>query len=264
MIKRFQSQFINRIALFGLGTSILFIAANLQFIQLQKTSANTLINRTYSKQEKSEKLNLSILKQMPTFGFNNLIADWTMLKFLQYFGDGKARKQTGYSLSPKYLEIIADRDPLFVKAYTVISPVSSMFAGHPERTVSIMNKGLSKIPPNTPDAYYIWIYKAIDETLFLGDLQKAQNSYEKASEWAEIAGNEQVAKSANNTAKFLASKPDASQAQVGAWFIVWNSTVDERVRELAKTKIESIGGELKIYPDGRVQAIPPNLNKSSS
>ncbi|WP_319423234.1 hypothetical protein [Pleurocapsa sp. FMAR1] len=69
-------------------------------------------------------------------------------------------------------------------------------------------------------------------------------------------------KSAKNTAEFLASNPDTKQAQVGVWFMVWNNAKDERIRQIAEAKIESIGGELKVYPDGRVEAIPPKTSKS--
>ena len=40
-----------------------------------------------------------MLKNLPSFGFDNLIADWTFLKFLQYFGDDEARDVTGYDLA---------------------------------------------------------------------------------------------------------------------------------------------------------------------
>ena len=256
MIAKLSPQLTNQIKLFGLSAFVLFLAANLQITQYQKITEKTLSKKTYVKEE-SQELRLSFLRKMPAFGFDNLIADWSMLKFLQYFGDGDARKQTGYSLSPDFLEIIVDRDPLFVRAYTVISPVSSLFAGRPDRTVELMNKGLSKMPANIDKAYYVWIYKGVDEILFLGDLEEARKSYKQASVWADISGNEMIAKSANNTAEFLASKPDAREAQVGAWFMVWNNNKDERIRQLAKAKIESIGGELKVYPDGRVEAIPP-------
>jgi hypothetical protein len=45
-----------------------------------------------------EALRLKMLKTIPSFGFDNLIADWTFLKFLQYFGDDEARDVTGYNL----------------------------------------------------------------------------------------------------------------------------------------------------------------------
>ena len=262
MIKQYKSQLINHSILLILGVFCLSGVIKLQSWRANQLTHNNSTKENYFQQQKAEGLKLSFLKKMPTFGFDNLIADLAMLKFLQYFGDDQAREQTGYSLSADYLEVIAQNDPLFSRAYIIISPASSMFAGTPERTVAIMNKSLAQMSASTPDAYYIWLYKGIDEILFLGDLQAAKNSYQMSAEWASEAGNKKIAKSAKNTAEFLAGKPDTRQAQVGVWFMVWNNAKDERIRQIAEAKIESIGGELKVYPDGRVEAIPPKTSKS--
>jgi hypothetical protein len=262
MIKLLSSYCINKIILVNLGILCLFFIQNSQSIQLKKISEKTFTKNIYLKQEESDKLKLSFLRKISAFGYDNLIADWGVLQFLQYFGDDEARNVTGYSLSADYLELVAQNDPLFSRAYMVISPVSSMFAGTPERTIAIMNKGLSQMSATTPDAYYVWLYKGMDEILFLGDLQAAENSYLMSAEWASIARDQKIAKSARDTAKFLATKPDTKQAQVGVWFMVWNNTQDQRIRQIAQAKIESIGGELKIYPDGRVEAIPPKISNS--
>ncbi|BAZ43896.1 hypothetical protein NIES4102_08990 [Chondrocystis sp. NIES-4102] len=257
------SQLKNQLWLFTLGILSLIVIINLQSEQVQKISEVTLDKEAYLKQQEAEKIRLSFLKQMPTFDFNNLVANWTMLQFLQYFGDNNARNITGYSLSADYLDVIAQNDPLFSRAYMIISPASSMFAGTPERTVAIMNEGLTQMSASTPDAYYVWLYKGVDEILFLGDLQAAKNSYQMSSAWANKAGNETIAQAAKNTVKFLATTPDTRQAQVGVWFMVWNNNKDERIRKIAQTKIEDIGGELKIYSNGRVEAIPPKLTGQS-
>ena len=257
-----NKKLLNQFLLFGLGTACLFGITNLQSTQVKKISEVTLTKETYLKQQEGEKIRLSFLKKSPTFGFDNLVADWTMLQFLQYFGDGKARDKTGYSLSSNYLDVISKNDPRFTLAYIIISPASSMFAGTPERTVELMNRGLKYITPEMDSAHFVWLYKGVDEILFLGDLKKAHKSYLKASEWAEITGDDFIAESAEDTAKFLTTKPDIRATQVGVWFMVWNNSQDKRVRQIAQSKIEGIGGELKFYPDGKVEAIPPKENKS--
>ena len=262
MIKKLLSQLANQALPFSLGALCIFSIVNLQSTQSKKLLHKGLSKETYLKQEESQGLKLSFLEKTPALGLNNLVADWTMLQFLQYFGDTEARDNTGYSLSADYLEVIAQNDPFFSRAYIIISPASSMFAGTPERTIEIMNKGLAKMSPNIVDAYWVWLYKGVDEILFFGDFKEAKKSYKKASEWAKVAGNNHIAESTSDTVKFLATKPDTRQAQVGVWFMVWNNAKDERIRQIAEAKIESIGGELKVYPDGRVEAIPPKTSKS--
>ena len=262
MFNKLSSPIFKQIISSCLGIACLFFIIKLQSAQEQKLSEATLSKETYLKQQEREQIKLSFLKQSPSFGFDNLVADWTMLQFLQYFGDTKARNQTGYALSPDYLEVIARNDPRFTQAYIIISPASSMFAGRPDRTVELMNRGLKYITPNMPQAHFVWLYKGVDEILFLGDLKKARRSYLKAVEWAEVAGDDFIAESASDTALFLTTNPDIRSTQVGAWFTVWNNAKDKRIRQLAEAKIESIGGKLKIYPDGRVEAMPPKDSKS--
>ena len=261
-MKLIPKKLANQFLLFGLGTACLFGITNLQSAQIEKISKVTLTKETYLKQQEGEKIRLSFLEKSPAFGFDNLVADWAMLQFLQYFGDSKARNKTGYSLSSNYLDVISQNDPRFTLAYIIISPASSMFAGTPERTVELMNRGLKYITPEMDSAHFVWLYKGVDEILFLGDLKKAHKSYLKASEWAEITGDDFIAESAEDTAKFLTTKPDIRATQVGVWFMVWNNSQDKRVRQIAQSKIEGIGGELKFYPDGKVEAIPPKENKS--
>ncbi|GAB4539165.1 MAG: hypothetical protein Tsb0014_29380 [Pleurocapsa sp.] len=241
---------------FLISCGCLISITNLQSFQLEKikSSDNT---SDHLKESIQEKLKLEVLTKTPTFGFENLVADLTILKFFQYFGDGEARKETGYSLSPDYLKAIVDKDPRFVQSYFVISPASSMFAGTPEKTIELMDKGLKHLSPDIPKSYFIWIYKGIDEILYLGDLKKAEQSYRTAAEWAKKAGDERTAQSALDTAQFLATNPDAREAQIGAWFMLWTNAKDDYVRQIAQAQIEKLGGELKIYSDGRVMAIPP-------
>ena len=262
MIKTLNNNFLNHIILSVISVSCFFSIVNLQNSRVEQLSQNKSDTEIYFKQHKAEDLQLSLLNKMPAFGFDNLLANSTMLRFLQYFGDGEARKHTGYTLSSDYLEVIANKDPRFATAYLVISPASSMFGGHPDKTVSLMEKGLEKLSPDIPNAHFVWLYKGIDEILYIGDLEKAQKSYEKAAEWAKIAGDEKIAESASNTAKFLATKPDIKQAQVGAWLVVWTSAKDDLTRDFAQRKIEELGGTLVVEPDGRVVAKPPKPDNS--
>lgn len=234
----------------------LFGISSLQEPRLKQITESG-VKTDYQKEEEIEKVKVNFLLNTPSFGFSNLIADWTLLRFFQYFGDGEARDKTGYSLSPDYLEAVVKHDPLFVKAYLLISPASSIYAGRPDKTVPLMAKGLEKLSPDIPDAYLVWLYKGVDEILFIGDIEAAKKSYQKAAEWAQIAGDTRIEKAARDTVQFLAKNPNSKQAQVGAWFMVWVNAPDDFTRKLAKTKIEKLGGKLDIYPDGRVIATPP-------
>lgn len=235
----------------------------LQVPQLNQFSSSktTASQETLKREIQSEKLRLNLLRQLPTFGFDNLMADWIFINFLQYFGDDDTREKTGYSLSPDYFEVILARDPYFLQAYLFLSTSTSLYAGMPERSVALMEKGLKSLSPRVPErSYYIWRYKGTDELLFLGNAQAAKQSFQMAAEWASTYSDEeskQVAAISRRTADFLARNPKSKSAQIAAWTMVLSNQVDEQTRNLAIRRIQALGGEVYITPQGAVQVRPP-------
>jgi hypothetical protein len=211
------------------------------------------------RQEESEKLRLSLLEKMPVFGFDNLVADWTYLNFIQYFGDTTARQQTGYSVSPEYFAVVVRRNSRLVDAYFYLSPATSIFAGRPDRSVALVAQGLQSITPTTdPKAYLLWFYKGADELLFLGDDRAARHSYEMAAEWASTFGNNPgLAARARETARFLAKSPKSIQARIGAWAMILDNARDDATRQIAILNIQKLGGEVTINSDGLLQIKTP-------
>jgi hypothetical protein len=201
-----------------------------------------------------------MFKKIPVFGFDNLLADWVFLRLAQYFGDDDARNLTSYDLSPEYFEIIVDRDPLFVSTiYPALSTSISLYAGMPEKSVALMNQSLKSMSPQMPaKSYYVWRNKAIDELLFLGDSQASQKSFAMSAEWAAThpdAESQIVAEASQQTAQFLSRNPDSRWAQISAWSSILNYAVDQKTRNLAVSKIEALGGKIKVNAEGQFQVI---------
>ncbi|MBW4620089.1 MAG: hypothetical protein KME17_12125 [Cyanosarcina radialis HA8281-LM2] len=223
----------------------------LQEPQLKKLKSDLPSSLTELKrQEDGEKARLNLWQKAPTFGFDNLLASWVFLEFIQYFGDEKVRKLTGYNISPNYFAVILDRDPRFLDAYFYLSTSVSIFAGKPEESIALMNEQLNsnlispKVPPR---AYYIWRYKAIDELLFLGDGKLAKKSFEKAAEWAKSYDDpesQNVASVSQATADFLAKNPSSKIAQVSAWEMVLRNAADRASCDRAISNIERLGGKV--------------------
>ncbi|MEY3223444.1 MAG: hypothetical protein RLZZ203_2300, partial [Cyanobacteriota bacterium] len=166
----------------------------------------------------------------------------------------EARDKTGYSLSPEYFEVILGRDPRFLAAYLGLSVSSSLYAGMPEKSIALMEKGLKSLSPQLPQkSYFIWRYKGTDELLFLGNAKAAQISFLKASEWANTYNDEEskhVAFLSQKTAEFLSRNPDSKSARVATWMTVLNNKVDEKTRKRAIREIEALGGQVITNPNG--------------
>jgi hypothetical protein len=236
---------------------------SLQLSQLNKlgSDSQTASAAQINKELESEKQRLNILYNLPSFGFHNLVADWTFLNFLQYFGDEPARAKTSYKLSPEYFEVIFRHDPYFLRAYNFLSISTTLYSGMPEKTVALMEEGLKHMSPKVPSkSYYLWRYKGIDELLFVGNAQAAKKSFETAAQWASNysdAESKSVANISHQTAKLIEKNPESKSAQISAWSMVLNSAFDDNTRKLAINRIRALGGKISITPQGEVRIILP-------
>jgi tetratricopeptide (TPR) repeat protein len=263
---RFRSKLAPSPALFGQVGSILGAFATIVYLQSPQLASlkqqNKSVGKAYLQQQEADlKTQLSIAKKLPTFGFDNMVADWHFIDFIQYFGDSELRSQAGYGAAMEYFDAVLDRDPRFLYAYFYLSSTASLYAGKPEQSVSLMDRGLKSLTPKVPDrGYYIWRLKAVDELIFLGKIPNAQNSMLKAAEWASQAATPEgknVAKLSRGTAAYLARNPNSKQAQFDAWTMVLGAAVDDIVVQRAIEGIRSTGGKVTISPDGKFKIEAP-------
>jgi hypothetical protein len=229
----------------------------MQWLSLE--SINLRNHSTFSDKLSSEAKasELSAMSKMPALGFSNLLADWTFLNFLQYFGDDGARSIKGYELAPAFFEPIITHDPHYRTFYLFLSGSSSIYATTPQASVKLMNEGLAGLSPNEPpDGYYIWRYKGVDELLFLGDSQAAQNSFETAASWAEKSSDpasDMFEQLSRQTAQHLAANPQSKTAQINAWSSVLTTAIDDATRKRAVEQIRALGGDVVFFEDGSIQ-----------
>ncbi|MEG3436590.1 hypothetical protein V0288_05610 [Pannus brasiliensis CCIBt3594] len=253
---RLDAPLFKTLGLIGIIGALMILVIGLQQPKVKTLTREKILERDYQKENRVEQLQVELLKNLPAFGFDNMLANWALLQFIQYYGDVDARKQTNYNLSPDFLQAVVKNDPKFTRAYMLMSIASSVNAGKPERTIAITNEGLKKLTPDIPDAYYVWLYKGVDELLFMGDIEAAKHSNEMAAEWAKIAGDSFIEKSARGTVHFLSTNPDSRAARVGAWLLVWANSQNEETRKLAAENIEKLGGKL-VVEGNKLIAIPP-------
>jgi hypothetical protein len=234
-----------------------------RFAQLETRAAQQQTKAEYLREAAQTQASLKLLAQMPTLGFDNLIADWTFLNFIQYFGDDKARPQTGYSVSPDFFKLAVARDPRFLGMYSYLSASVTLYAGRPQETVRLIQQGTQAIPPVMhSQAYFLWQAKGTDELLFLGRSKDAQRSYETAAAWASQSTSpdlQAIAARSRRTAQFLASNPDSRRARVGAWFNILTNAIDEPTRRFAVRNIRALGGTLFVK-DGMLQLKLPRAD----
>lgn len=251
--------------LIGFG-SIIGIFAAIVYLQTHqlatlKHQRKSLDKAVLQQEEARTKVHLAIAKTLPTFGFDNLVADWHFIDFVQYFGDTEVRAKAGYGASMEYFEAMLDRDPRFLYAYFYLSSTGSLYSGEPERAVALMNRGLKSLSPQVPDrGYYIWRLKAVDELLFLGRVADARNSMQTAANWARQHPNpeaQNVARIAQGTATYLARNPKSKKARFDAWNMVLGAAVDDFAIKRAIAEIRAMGGQVTVTPTGELKVTSP-------
>lgn len=253
-------------SLLGHLSCILGAFAAIVYLQVPQLTAikerSKILSQPQLRQEEARtKMYLSLAKTFPTFGFKNLVADWYFMDFIQYFGDNEMRKQAGYGAAMAYFDVILDLDPRFLYGYFYLSSTGAMYAGEPERSVELMNRGLKSLSPKVPDrGYYIWRLKGVDELIFLGKVGDARSSMLKAASWARQYSNREgqnVARISQNTADHLARNPNSKQAQFDAWSMVLSNAVDDFVVKRAIAGIRASGGKVTTSPTGEFKLEAP-------
>jgi hypothetical protein len=208
-----------------------------------------------------EALRLKILKTIPSFGFDYLIADWTFIKFLQYFGDNEARDVTGYNLGQDYFDIVTQRDPRWVDIYLFLSTAISFYQGKPETAVNLMERGTSALslsPQMHSQSWIVWRTKGLDELLLLGDVPESIRSHEMAANW--VQGSPEGPKLApilRATAEYLRRDPDNVPVRFIAWNTVYSQTTDKLERQRAKQALVKLGAQVQKDKDGKETFILP-------
>jgi hypothetical protein len=239
------------------AVAILAIAGviTMQRSQLQQV---TLGRETPQQAEQREGVRLGVLKRLPNLGFNNMVANWAFLNYLQYYGDDAARQQTGYGLLPQYFDVITQRDPRFVDTYLFLAGSLSYQSGQPQLTAEYIKRGTDALSPQMhPRAFLLWRFLGLDQILLTGDIPGAIASHQKAAEWA--AGSEdpeirQVAEVFRLTAQFLTTDPDSRPVRLQAWSSIFaqaEATQDVKTQARARAAILSLGGIEQVDAEGR-------------
>lgn len=220
--------------------------AALQWPRLQRQLATTELSpQAVEAQEAVLRDRLTLWRTMPVFGFDNLVADWAYLNFFQYFGHREARQMTGYTALPDFFAVMVQRDPYFSRPYRYLSSSVTLFAGQPQETIRLLEQALAQVTPRFPDdAFWLWRYKAMDELLFLGEIDAAIQSLEQNAEWASQSLDPQASRhaaSARSLAEFLRRDPDSRQVQASGWTMIWGNAINEEVRHYAERQLEALG-----------------------
>jgi hypothetical protein len=228
----------------------------------------SLTSTDYQRRTADEKSALNVFRRTPSLGFDNLLADWLYLQFIQYFGDNEARDKSDYSLLSEYFQQLVERDPRFNDAISKLDVALSLFAGDPQKSVEILTQALQNQPAKfeTPiRSYYLWRAKGNNELLLLGDTESAKKSYYQSILSAKAYNDEnskRIMEISQRSIDFLEKNPDSKLARIGAWVTVLANRPDPKTMKRVIREIEALGGRVIFNPtNGEIKVqLPKGVN----
>jgi len=233
-------------------------------LQIARLNQPSLWTENPAPATEQEKLRLQMLKQTPSFGFDNVLSNWVFLNFLQYYGDEAARQKTGYGLSPNYFDIVTQRDPRFTMAYLFLSGSVSHQLGKPELAIAMMKRGTDALSPQIDEsAFQVWRLKALDQLLLVGDIPGAINSFERAADLTRGTSYAEVEPILRGTANFLRTDPNSKPVRVISWGSIYQQAItlgDKQTAARARQEIYALGGKI-VVKDGNEIVVPPSFPK---
>jgi hypothetical protein len=263
-IRNFLRQGVSLLAYGGCAIAAL---SGIMALQWQRLVQPPQASLSFSQQEQQEILQMGSLNALPSrgFGFNNLLADWAFLQFLQYSGDVPARAETGYGAASVFSDLITKRDPRFWDAYIFISGTMSYDLGQPEKSIALLQRGIDMADPSWhPGVHQLWVLQGLDYLLLLGDPIKASAAYEKAAEWAALSPDPEIRETApifRRINQFLATDPDSTPVRYWAWSTVLEQAIasnSSKTLERAKQELTAMGAiESRDDKTGRLFFKPP-------
>ncbi len=240
-----------------LGAIAALAIAGVTVMQKSQLHQTTLNPETPQQAEQQESVRLSVLKRLPSLGFNNMAANLAFLSYLQYYGDDEARQKTGYSLLPQYFDLITHRDPRFVDSYIFLTSSLSYELGQPQLSAEYIKRGTDALSPQIhPRAFMLWRFLGMDQLLLTGDIPGSIHSHQMAAEWATGSGDptfQADAKVFALTAQFLTTDPDSRPVRLNAWATIFTQAGalnDRKTQARAKQAIFALGGIEKVDPAG--------------
>jgi hypothetical protein len=212
----------------------------------------------YELAAQTEATRLAARRSTPTLGFEALVADWTFLDYLQYFGDDEARAVSGYGLAADYLDRVTELDPRFLFVYIFVSPGVSYYQGQPERAVTLFDRGIADLSPQIhPNAFIVPKFKALDLFLLLGDIPGAIAAYQQTAAWVDETPFADYRPGLEQTIAYLQANPDSLRARYIGWNDVYSNAVDAVVRDRAAAELRSLGAREVEREDGSIGFAPP-------
>lgn len=172
----------------------------------------------------------AVALKMLSLGFDQLLADFYWLCFVQYMGDTEARKIDHYADAEKYADIVASLDPKFLKVYYFSAFIIGSEQHRPDLAAEIIDRGIAA----NQDNWYLPFIAGINQYLYAHDEVRAAKYYRMAAKFPDAP------KWLGRQAEILEAKIPSLIKETNVWDSIYRSSSDSVVRERARAKLATL------------------------
>ncbi len=160
-------------------------------------------------------------------GYEQLAADLYWLKFIQYIGDGNARRTDKYESAYDYLDLVTSLDPRFTQPYWFAAFTVGAEMKRPDLAQKLIERGIQANQNN----WYLPFIAGINQYLFAHNEAAAANYYKLAAKFPDAP------KWLGRQAEILKAKIPSLVKEVNTWDTIYRTSTDPLVKERAKERL---------------------------
>jgi len=202
-----------------------------------------LLKRESGGQQSDNALPSASAVRVLSLGYDQLLADWYWLAFVQYIGDGDARAKDHYAAADKYLDLIVGLDPGFIKAYWFASFIVGSEQQQPERAAKFIDRGIQANPNN----WFLPFIAGINQYLYAKNDVAAAKYYKMAAKFPDAP------KWLGRQATILEARIPSIIKEINIWDSVYHSDADQLVKEKARTRLITLWSQ--VYKSATTETI---------
>jgi len=165
--------------------------------------------------------------KMFCLGHEQLAADLYWLRFIQYIGDGNARRTDKYENAYDYLDLVTSLDPRFTQPYWFAAFTVGAEMKRPDLAQKLIERGIQA----NQDNWYLPFIAGINQYLFAHNEDAAAKYYRLAAKFPDAP------KWLGRQAEILQAKIPSLVKEVNTWDTIYRNSADPLVKERAKERL---------------------------
>lgn len=181
--------------------------------------------------------------RLVALGYDQLVADFYWLAFVNYVGDDLARDRDHYAEADKYLDLITGLDPRFVQPYWFCAFTVGAEQKRPLRANQIIQRGIRANQNN----WYLPYIAGINLYLFAHDEVGASKYYQAASKFPDAP------KWLARQSEILAAKIPSSIKEINTWDAIYKTEKATLIRSKAKARLIQLWA--RVYAESPAGAV---------